>query len=132
MINHLRINQLSQNASHWYLERYLPALDALDLEGYAAFLADDVAMQFNNEDPIVGTAAVLGMLGGYWKSFKALEHELLNIYGSDHAFMLEALNHYVRHDGKRVTTRAIALTDRNAEGRVTAIRVYADASPVFA
>lgn len=132
MINQLRINQLSPAASHWYIERYLPALDALDLEGYATFLADDVAIQFNNDQPIVGKATVLGMLGGYWTSFSALEHELLNIYGADHAFMLEALNHYVRHDGKRVTTRAIALTDRNAEGFVTSIRVYADASPVFA
>ncbi|MBY0423889.1 MAG: hypothetical protein K2Q06_16410 [Parvularculaceae bacterium] len=57
---------------------------------------------------------------------------MLNIYGVDHAFMLEALNHYVRRDGERVTTRAVALTDRDADGRVASIRVFADASPVYA
>ncbi|QYU67685.1 hypothetical protein J4558_22730 [Leptolyngbya sp. 15MV] len=74
---------------------------------------------------------MVGMLSGYWKSFAAIEHEPLNIYGTDRHFMLEALNHYVRHDGKTVTTHAVALTDRDAAGLVTSVRVFADASPVF-
>ncbi|MBY0423890.1 MAG: nuclear transport factor 2 family protein [Parvularculaceae bacterium] len=70
MINRLRINQLSPEASHWYVERYLEALDALDLERYAEFLADDVSIQFNNDQPVVGKETVLGLLGAYWKSFR--------------------------------------------------------------
>jgi hypothetical protein len=37
--NQLRINQLSPEAYQWYLH-YLDALDAKDVEGYTAFLAE--------------------------------------------------------------------------------------------
>jgi ketosteroid isomerase-like protein len=127
----LRVNELSPSATDWYVGEYLVAMDALDAERYSNFLAENVSMQFNNAPPVEGKAAVTAMLAGYWRSFAAIEHEPLNIYGSDERFMLEALNHYVRHDGRKVTTRAVALTDRHAQGEVTSVRVYADASPVL-
>jgi len=127
----LKVNQLSPTAADWYIGQYLDAMDRLDIDAYADFLADDVSVQFNNAPPVEGKPAVVGMLSGYWKSFAEIEHEPLNIYGTDQSFMLEALNHYVRLDGKKVATRAIALTDRNADGKVTSVRIYADASPVF-
>lgn len=127
----LRTNQLSPEAYGWYLG-YLAALDARDIDAYAVYLADGVSVQFNNDQPVVGKAAAVAMLGGYWQSFAGLEHDLTNIYGDDRGFVLEALNHYVRHDGERVTTRATAFTDRDGTGLVTSVRVYADASPVFA
>ncbi len=129
--NTLISNQLSDDAYAWY-RAYLQAVDDRNIDAYAVNLADGISIQFNNDDPIVGKAAVVAMLGGYWQGFASLEHELLNIYGTDQAFVLEALNHYVRHDGKPVTTRAVAFTDRNEDGLVTSVRVYADVSPVFA
>lgn len=67
-----------------------------------------------------------------WQGFRSIGHEPLNIDGTDARFALEARNHYVRHDGARVTTNAVAFTDRDGEGRVTSVRIFADASPVFA
>jgi hypothetical protein len=58
----LRTNQLSPEATEWYLNRYLDAMDALDIERYAAFLADDVTMSFNNAPAVEGKPAVVGML----------------------------------------------------------------------
>jgi hypothetical protein len=127
----LRINQLSAEITEWYIDRYLASMDALDIIAYAGFLADEVSLKFNNAPYIVGKAAVVDMLGGYWRSFRGIEHEPLNIYGGDRHFMLEALNHYERLDGKRVTTHAVALTDRDDAGLVTSVRVFADATPVF-
>lgn len=127
----LRINQLTPAATDWYIGNYLAAMDALDVDWYAAFLADDVSVQFNNAPAVEGKQAVVAMLAGYWQSFAAIEHEPLTILGSDQSFMLEALNHYVRHDGRKVSTRAVALTDRNVDGKVTSVRIYTDASPVF-
>ena len=129
--NELRINQLSDSAFAWYVS-YLEALDAKRLDAYAEFLADGVVMQMNGQVPVEGKAAVVKALAAYWPSFGSLEHDLLNIYGSDQHFMLEALNHYTRCDGRPVTTRAVALTDRNPEGQVTSIRLYADVGALFA
>lgn len=47
-----------------------------------------------------GKAAVVEMLAGYWRSFRAIEHEFINIYGADDHFALKAKNHYVRLDGR--------------------------------
>jgi ketosteroid isomerase-like protein len=114
----LRVNQLSEAGYKWYLE-YLDTLDAMDVERYGSFLADECVLLMNNAEPVVGKEAVLGGLSYYWRSFGALEHELLNIYGTDRALMLETLNHYQRLDGKAVTLRAVALTDRNESGKTT-------------
>ncbi|MEM7643276.1 MAG: nuclear transport factor 2 family protein [Pseudomonadota bacterium] len=127
----LRVNQLSDTAYEAYLA-YLAALDARDVEAYGRFLADEVTMQFGNADPVVGKGAVTGMLAGYWQSFSAIEHDLTNIYGTDRSYVLEADNHYLRHDGTRVTVRAVAFTDKDEDGAVTSVRIYGDTSPVFA
>lgn len=128
--SNLRINQLSEAAYESYLS-YLTILDAKDIVAYAAFLDDDVSIQFGNAPAVTGKQAVVGMLGGYWQSFKSIEHDLTNIYGTDKAYVLEALNHYERHDGKKVTIRAVAFTDKNTDGLVTSVRVFADTSPLF-
>ena len=126
----LRVNQLSREAFDWYL-RYLGAMDRLDLDAYLGFLSEDCAMRFNNGPALAGKPAIRAMLEGYWKSFAAIEHDLVNIYGDDKRFALEADNHYRRHDGGAVTVHAVALTDRTPQGLVSSVRVYADATPLF-
>ena len=127
----LRINQLSPEIYEWYL-KYLEALDSLDIESYGKFLAPDCCVQSNNTPAMEGKEVVMQGLASYWTTFANLEHDLLNIYGSDPSFVLEALNHYKRNDGKAVTIRAVAFTDRNQEGLVTSIRFYTDTTPLFA
>jgi ketosteroid isomerase-like protein len=126
----LRINQLSIEGYNWYLS-YLNRLDDKDVEGYGAFLSDDCVMLSNNNHPVQDKATILNYLSQYWKTFGSLTHELLNIYGSDTNFVLEALNHYMRLDGKPVTVTAVAFTDRNDAGFVTSVRFYTDTNPVF-
>lgn len=126
----LRINQLSEAGYKWYLT-YLDALDAKDVGRYGSFLSDACVLIMNNAAPVVGKDAVVAGLSYYWQLFGALEHELLNIYGTDKSFMLEALNHYQRLDGTSVTLRAVALTDRDESGKVISVRLYTDTGPLF-
>jgi hypothetical protein len=100
-----------------------------DVERYGCYLADQCVLVMNNAEPVVGKEAVLAGLSHYWRSFGELEHELLNIYGTDRAFMLEALNHYRRLDGRRITLRAVALTDRDEVGKATSVKLYTDTGP---
>ncbi len=126
----LRINQLTDDAFAWYLD-YLSAMDAQDVARYGGFLDAACSLSFNNEPATVTKDGILERLGRYWKNFRSIEHELLNIYGNSQNFMLEALNHYVRLDGRPVTCRAVALTDRNDGGLVTSVRLYTDVSALF-
>lgn len=131
----LRINQLGPEAWDFY-QRYLEALDRYDLDGYAAMLADDVRIQFNNDAPIVGLDAATEALGQFWGSVTAmgytLLHEPLNIYGDDQHWVMEALNHYDAPAGDRVTVRATAWTDCDTDGKVVSVRLYHDLSPLYA
>lgn len=127
----LRINQLSPLTYEWYLA-YLQAVDTKNVEVYGTFLADDCVMKSNNNAPVQGKAAILQSLSYYWTTFDSLTHDLLNIYGTDSCFVLEALNHYKRNDGKVLTISAVAITDRNETGLVTSIRLYTDTTPLFA
>jgi hypothetical protein len=130
----LRINQLTDDGWAWYQD-YLTALDAYDIESYAGFLAEDVSIRFNNDDPITGLATAREGLSRFWSSITgmgfALVHEPLNIYGDDRHLVLEALNHYDRPGNPRVTVRATAWTDRGEDGKVTAVRLYQDLSPLY-
>lgn len=126
----LRIDQLSAQTYQWYLT-YLQAMDSKNVERYGTFLSDSCVMQFNNDAPIRGKVAIVQFLRDYWTTFESLEHDLLNIYGMDSSFVLEALNHYKRSDAKEVTVRAVAFTDLDEEGLVTSVRLYTDTTPLF-
>lgn len=126
----LRVNQLTAKAYERYLA-YLNAIDEKNLEAYGKFLDDDITVQFNNDEPMVGKEKVLQGLGYYWPSFGTIEHDLTNIYGTDKTYVMEALNHYVRLDGKAATVKAVAFTDINEKGLVNSVRIYQDVSPVF-
>ncbi len=129
--DNLKTNQISHEAYTWYLG-YLVAIDDKNIVKYGTYLADDCIMIQNNQEPVRGKTVILAGLAKYWQAFRNLEHELLNIYGNDSAFALEALNHYERHDGGKVTVRAVALTDRDEKGLVKHFRFYTDVTPVFA
>lgn len=128
---HLQVQQISDEAYEWYL-KYLSAIDGKDVETYGKFLAEDCIMIQNNQEPVNGKRAILAGLAQYWQTFEKVTHDLLNIYGTDYAFALEAWNHYTRLDGKNVSVRAVALTERNENGLVKHFRFYTDVSPVFA
>jgi SnoaL-like domain len=134
-LGNLRINQLTPAGWAFY-EDYLSVLDRYDIGGFAGFLADGVTVQFNNDPPVVGKPAVVAALGGFWASIRdmgyALRHEPHNIYGTDDHYVLEALNHYDTADGRRVTVRAVAFTDRDTDGKVASIRIYQDLAPLYA
>ena len=132
MLDGVRINQLSDEATSW-LAGMLRALDAKDVDAYTGYMADDVEVVFNNGDVTMrGRAQVRDGLARFWQSFGSLRHEELNIYGTDRHLVHEALNHYTTLDGRKVTIRAVAWIDRDADGQVTSLRVYNDQSPLWA
>ena len=45
--------------------------------------------------------------------------------------MHEAFNHNVTLDGHKVTLRAVALIDRDRQGRVERLRIYSDQTPLW-
>lgn len=110
--SNLKFNQLSPKQYATY-RAYLTTMGHCDIVAYGQFLADDVVLRSNNESPTEGKKAAIEGLVPYWQSFAEIEHDLTNSYGTDQNSVLEAFNHYVRHDGIEVTVHAVAFTDLN-------------------
>ena len=70
-------------------------------------------------------------LKSFWQGFKSIRHEELMMFGTEKNLVHEALNHYETLDGRQVTVRAVAFIDRDSEGRIEAMRIYNDQSPVW-
>ncbi|KAF7510339.1 hypothetical protein GJ744_006835 [Endocarpon pusillum] len=130
LMSNVRINMLSASTTAW-LTSVLTALDAKDLSAYTSFMAPQVSLQFNNSPAIVGIDAARSFLSQYWTTFGSLRHEELNVYGTETNLVHEALNHYTGLDGRKVTVRAVAWIDRDEEGRIEGLRVYADLSKLW-
>jgi hypothetical protein len=126
----LRINELSEKAFQWYLG-YLDTIDNRDIKSYASYLFDDCILQINNNPPVNGKDQITKHLTSLWTSFNENSHDLLNIYGIDSSFSSEIVNHFTLHDGKEITVNAVGYLDRNEEGLLTSVRLYADFSPLF-
>jgi ketosteroid isomerase-like protein len=126
----LKVNQLSPSAYEWYLT-YLNAMDKLDIDAYATFLAEDCEMQFGNNPLVKGKHKIVESLTAFWATIDSDEHNLQNIYGDDRNFVLEAFNTFKRKDNTSVTVPAVAITEKNEEGLVTSVRLFMDISTLF-
>lgn len=127
----LKINQLSPKAYEWYLA-YLNAMDKLDMNAYAEYLAEDCELQFGNNPIVKGKNKVVEALQSFWATIDGDEHNLLSIFGNDNSFVLEALNTFKLKDGRTVTVPAVAITEKNFDGLVTSVRLFMDVAPIFA
>ena len=106
-------------------------IDKRDLKSYVSYLTDDCTLQINSNPPVNGKDQISKHFTLLWASFKGNGLDLLNIYGSASSFSSEIVNHFAWHDGKEITVNAVGYLDRNEEGLLTSVRLYADFSPIF-
>lgn len=125
----LKTNALTPQGFAWYLS-YLTAMDSGDIPGMLSKFDENCALQINNHLPLSGRAAVAAAFERYWEAIGKLDHELLNIFGADHAFAVEMLCHYTRKDGSVVSLPAAVFIERGPDGLITYARSYIDATPV--
>ncbi|MGH6949519.1 MAG: nuclear transport factor 2 family protein [Vitreimonas sp.] len=130
MLKAARINQLSDDASDWYA-RYLTALDSGDAEEFRAYIDEACVMQINDDLPLYGADVILSVVKRNWIVFERVEHEPLNIYGSDASFAVEMLCHFTRRGGARVTVPGCAFVDRGGDGRAMSLRMFLDLAPAI-
>jgi hypothetical protein len=88
-------------------------------------------VQINNDPPVNGRDQITRHLTSLWALFNGNGHDLLNIYGIDSSFSSEIVNHFTLHDVKEITVNAVGYLDRNEEGLLTSVKLYADFSPLF-
>jgi ketosteroid isomerase-like protein len=117
-----------------WIDDYYADVDAMRLEAFVERHSDDAAVVFGNNPPAVGKEAIGANIGGFWSMIGGLRHERRNLWfvNDDTTAVLEVVTHYTTKSGANVPVPCVSLLDRNADGKVTSLRVYIDLAPLFA
>ena len=119
----------------WARDLYENHVDHKDAAGFAAVFTDDAQLQFGNNPPLAGRAAIETAIAHFFTAMVALRHEFVRISRDDDTLFLEATVTYARHDGGMVTVPAMTVFDMTdaAGGRLASrCRIYVDLAPLFA
>ncbi len=117
-----------------WIDDYYADVDAMRLEPFVERHSDDAVVVFGNNPPAVGKEAIRAAIGGFWSMIGGLRHERRNLWFVDDGAtaVLEVVTHYTTKGGAEVAVPCVSLLDRNADGKVTSLRVYIDLAPLFA
>jgi ketosteroid isomerase-like protein len=116
-----------------WIDDYYADVDAMRLEAYLEHHSDDAAVTFGNNPPAVGKEAIRATIGGFWSMIGGLRHERRNLWfvNDGDTAVLEVVTHYTTRGGATVSVPCVSLLDRNADGKVTSLRVHIDLAPLF-
>jgi len=103
------------------------------LEAFVERHSDDAAVVFGNNPPAVGKEAIGANIGGFWSMIGGLRHERRNLWfvNDGDTAVLEVVTHYTTKGGAEVPVPCVSVLDRDADGKVTSLRVHIDLAPLF-
>jgi hypothetical protein len=132
MLANLRISTLSPDGLDWFV-RYADSVSRADIPAFKAFLSENCSYQVNNMLPFYGRDMTGMAMEQFRNAVEGMRHEVISALGTDTAFAVELLHHYLRKDGVAITVPAAVFIDRDAEsGLLTTSRAHVDFTPVFA
>ncbi|GAA4905541.1 ketosteroid isomerase-like protein [Actinomycetospora succinea] len=119
--------------SDWITDYYAD-VDALRLEPFVARHAEDAVVVFGNQPPTVGIAAIHDAFEGFFGMIGGMRHEVHHRWDVDDGatVILEVTTHYTTKGGAPVPLPCVSILDRDAEGKVTSLRIHIDLAPLFA
>jgi limonene-1,2-epoxide hydrolase len=109
----------------------LGAIDAMDVDGFVAHLAEDVRFRFGNGAAVTGREAVRNAVCGFFTTVRGLRHEILTECTDGDLRVLETAVTYTRLDGADVTLPVVSVVGLR-DHLVTDYRIYVDLAPVYA
>ena len=117
-----------------WIDDYYADVDAMRLEAFVERHSDDAVVVFGNNPPSVGKEAIRAAIGGFWSIIGGLRHERRNLWFVDDGAtaVLEVVTHYTTKGSAEVPVPCVSLLDRDADGKVTSLRVHIDLAPLFA
>lgn len=116
---------------HWS-DRYYTLLDSDNPQAWD-LLSPNIRVQVGNQPASVGLDALMsGPLGRISNAKKSIRHEFLAVtpMSPDRA-VIEAITHYVRHDGAAVSLPVVTVIGRDAAGLIEELRLFMDSTPLF-
>lgn len=107
------------------------SIDAMDAEGFVAFIATDATFRFGSSPPVNGRPAIRQSVESFFSMFAGLRHELQRVIVDGGTAVCEGEVTYTKHDGSKITLPFANIFEIKA-GLISIYRIYIDMGPVFA
>src|SRR5215207_7456583 len=114
------------------VRKMFEAGESMKVNNFAAFYADGALYQFSNFPVVYGPQAIIDGSQGFLSKVAKVVHHIENLWEiDDETVVCEMTVTYDRHDGKSFTLPCCdTITVR--DGKVQALKIYMDITPVFA
>ena len=107
------------------------SIDAMETEGFLAFISPDGEFLFGSTPPVQGHAGIGAAVESFFASFAALRHELQRLVVQDNTVVCEGEVTYTRHDGSVITLPFCNVFETDG-GLISVYRIYIDVAPLYA
>jgi ketosteroid isomerase-like protein len=116
-----------------WIDDYYADVDAMRLEANVERHSDDAVVVFANNPPAVGKEAIRAAIGSFFSMIGGLRHERRNLWfvNDGDTGVFEVVVHYTTKGGAEIAVPCVSVLDRDADGKVTSLRVYIDLAPLF-
>jgi ketosteroid isomerase-like protein len=114
------------------VRQVIEAVDALDADRLAPFIADDVHFRFGSAPALTGKADCVAAGRDFAASIAAVRHEITHVWEPEPGTAIAVLEvHYRRHDGGQLTLPCCNIF-RFRDELVAEYHIYMDINPVYA
>ncbi len=113
------------------VDKVLERVDAMDVEGFLTFLADDARLRFGNGPAIAGKEQIGQAIGEFLGSIKALRHKILHIWSDPQAIVCQGEVSYTRRDESQISIPFVNIWEVQAE-LIKDYLIYIDLAPLYA
>jgi ketosteroid isomerase-like protein len=105
--------------------------DAMDVDGWVDYQAEDVHFRFGNAEPINGREAVREAIKQFFGMIKGIRHTIIQDWEIEDRVIQQLEVTYTRLDSKEVTVPATNIL-RFRDGQITEYLIYVDQAPLWA
>lgn len=112
------------------VDELFPAIDAMDADRFAGFLAPDCTFRFGNMAPVEGRQAIRDFVAGFFGALGGIRHEVLERIETPGHIAAHGFVTYTRRDGSALRV-PFANVFHLEGGLVTRYLIFVDNSALF-
>lgn len=114
-----------------WVGRLFEAIDRMDADDMASFLAENARFRFGNAEPVTGKKQIRDVVADFFSTIKGLKHRLLDVWQFEDAVICQGEVTYTRKDDRAVAVPFMNLF-RMDDLLIREYLIYNDVSPLFA
>lgn len=115
---------------HKWVRELFQAIDGMDADKFASYLANNAEFKFGNAPAAVGRAAAREAVAGFFTSISGLSHNLHDIWTIDNFVICRGEVTYTRKDSSTITLPFADILEMDGK-LISKYIIYMDVTPLF-